>query len=351
MPLAGMLEAGLFAARLFAAGSAAIAPPGAVGPELPPPPPRPADYALRWEAPPECPSAETIAARVQALARDPTGGSGTAFVQAQVEATAAGYRLVLATEFLGNVETRVLEAEQCDALADATALVIAVTLQPALATVPPVRDAEPEPPPEPATPEPDARPEPLPPPEPARPRRAVPVQALLRAAALGEWGSLPGPSGGAAVAIGVAWPRIRAELEAMWVAPRSTPRRDGRSATVQLAGGTARACYRVWVRSVELPVCAGLEAAAAIARPQGTRSTDRRVGPSVGPKIGVGVARQFRTVGVFAAVEAVGRAYGTSLSVDGTRLFTQAPVSGRLWLGVELHLPPRPPVAGPKISP
>ncbi|MFO0636657.1 MAG: hypothetical protein U0168_27815 [Nannocystaceae bacterium] len=169
------------------------------------------------------------------------------------------------------------------------------------------------------------------------------MRGLLRAALLGEWGFLPGPSGGATLAIGAVWPRIRAELEGLWVAPRSTRQLDGRSARVQLAGASARVCYRIAVRRVELPACAGLEVAAAIATPRGTRAGDRIVGPSLGPKLGLGIARHFGRVGVIAAVEAVGRGYGTELRVDGTLLFQQFPVSGRLWLGLELLLPARTP--------
>src|SRR5690606_26338884 len=58
-------------------------------------------------------------------------------------------------------------------------------------------------------------------PAPARRRRPG---GFLRLHGLGEFGALPGPSGGVGLAGGLLWPRARLELHALYVAPRTAVR-------------------------------------------------------------------------------------------------------------------------------
>jgi hypothetical protein len=208
------------------------------GPSLPPPP-FAEHYTLEWAAPPECPSAAAIEARIAALRIDDGRGEGTIAVRGRVDLVEGGYRLALETEFRGHVETRALTEPQCEALGEATALVTVVALQPAGSgtrprpeIVAPEIVPEPDPAPlEPAAPAPKIEdiPEALDvpiDPQPTRspvPRRRAPPTALARVAGLLESGALPGITGGPALALGIAGRRWRAELHGAYLAPRSGP--------------------------------------------------------------------------------------------------------------------------------
>ena len=96
--------------------------------------PRPASaqerLALRWTAPPACPDGAVVRDEVERL----LGGAipDGARVTAEADATARGsrYRLTLATEMEGAHGERVLEAERCAELAAATALILALMIDP-----------------------------------------------------------------------------------------------------------------------------------------------------------------------------------------------------------------------------
>ena len=237
----------------------AMVPPGAV--------------ELTWDAPPECPDAPAVLEQV-----DEYAAQSDTPTQVQAEGRIAreedAYALELTLCDDAGEDVRRIVHASCEPLGRATALMLAVAMDPiaVVETVAARPGPEPEPEPEPERvpepePEPESEPEPLfeperPPPR-AKPRRRStrPRLALRPEAQLGV-AIVPGPLavgfGGAVGVFGRSW---RAELEgAYWVPQRTTV--DGLEevgATISLAYGGARGCYVVPLSKVELPVCGGIE--------------------------------------------------------------------------------------------
>jgi len=109
-----------------------------VVPATPEPHPRndatPSDYELEWSAPNECPSADAIRARITALLSGPPQGNGTASITAEVQPVDGGYRLSLVTRFQAAIDERSVVASTCADVAESTALVVAVALEPGLSS-------------------------------------------------------------------------------------------------------------------------------------------------------------------------------------------------------------------------
>ncbi len=82
---------------------------------------------LEWTAPTQCPTVDQVRARLEAIAR-PRPGVQLPPVEARatVESEGPGFRLELRTEREGTSGQTVLRAGDCDALAQATALMVAL---------------------------------------------------------------------------------------------------------------------------------------------------------------------------------------------------------------------------------
>lgn len=251
---------------------------------------------LTWEAPPSCPSAESVAASIEQFAPgvleqvDPD----RARLRAVVEIDGTGYAATVTTTSPEARTSRVLQAADCRVIAEAVALMTAVALDPlrsaetiAARTQPPPSERAPSEPAAPNQPEPEFDPKPEPEPEPERdpPPEPVPTARVnlsdpafeaprndrLRAprfAARVFAGGGYGPTdtgyatiGGAVALYGDRW---RAQVGAGWSTPRTI-----RSAADASVGGTfdawhlaARGCFVPTVgarQRLELPLCPGVE--------------------------------------------------------------------------------------------
>lgn len=116
------------ASLLVAAAMRSLAPAPADGPPLQ----RPLAIDLEWNAPASCAGADRVRQRIAGLlARrvdlDPTGELR---VRGEVTAAGAQWRLELSIDGAHGAEQRELSASQCDALADAAALVVATSVDP-----------------------------------------------------------------------------------------------------------------------------------------------------------------------------------------------------------------------------
>ncbi len=240
--------------------------------------------SLAWEAPGEgCPAAAEVERRLARLLGD---DGSVVRAAARVEPSASGWRVELALEWRGHRDTRTLEAERCDTLADATVLLVATMVDPVAvllrtsrAAPAPVVAAPPSPPPAVVAP-PPVRTLGEPPRRPAPERRARPPRD--RGLALGvsgqlDLGSLPRVAGGVAAQLGWRWPWARLYAEAVYLPSRRVLSQApyAHQGRVQLGAGRVGACVRAWIRRVELPVCGGLEVG-------GTRSTGFGVGADLG---------------------------------------------------------------------
>ena len=349
------------------------------GPASDPTAPDPADYELRWQAPPECPDAASIAERVDRLLPGEGTGVGTMTVSASVSAESGGYRLWLATDFLGSHDTREVTADNCPELGETTALLIAMALEPmraealpapsesvtfveSQAAIPPppapieVVEARPrkEPAPEVRSPEPEPSEPPLSPQEPVpeevRNRQPEPSepplspQELSRRGMLvariglgGSIGALPRVGGASLIAIGVAGPSIRFEAHGVYEWPQVNEA-DAGTTSLQLGAVGARACARLWLKWVEFPTCGGIEAGALRADARGSTPTTLH-GPWLAPLVSTGVSRRWRRVGFWASVTTLVRVLGTRILISGAPTSQPERVSARLLAGVSIFLP------------
>ncbi|MEX1368685.1 MAG: hypothetical protein AB1Z98_36495 [Nannocystaceae bacterium] len=356
------LSRALAAAVLGAALASSLARAQPIPAEQPPP----AELELDWQAPPRCPNEEAIRARIETLLTGPPRGEGTVVVTGRIESREAGLRLRLTTDFRGRVEQRELEAPTCDELAEATAILLAIALEPGLeAVLEEVARAEPEDV-EPGTelesnavPEPQSIPEPESVPEPSseperphdllgafepsapagdapKPHRARPAPALgLRVGATAEAGMLPGISGGPRLAFGLHWPRLRLELHGGYLAPRlAAP--GGQGVLIQSGVGGLRACGRPRVGPVELPVCGGVEGGAMRGATRGFDPRRTRHAPWVGPLVSAGLALRWGRVGLWTALEAAVPVYTGEFVVESEVAHRPFPASGRVVVGLEI---------------
>jgi hypothetical protein len=226
---------------------------------------------LTWRAPPECPDAGELAARIDA--RTGAGVHAAARADARIEPSSAGYALTLdVTVIDAALIHRELTAPGCEELADAAALIIAVAVdpmdvasQPAIAQLVYEIGAA-----APIEPRPRARVDAREPPStPPRPR--IPFAVALRPS-VGAWiGALPR----AATAIGfdVVLPArrsLRAELGIVAIPRQRIDVQPGAGAQLWLATAVLRGCFAPAVGRVRPMGCAGLAAGAIGGRGRGS---------------------------------------------------------------------------------
>lgn len=325
-----------------------------------PPPPTPARWELEWAAPPACPSAAAIYEQVAALVPDARGGEGVLYVHASVEPRGEAFVLSLRTDFAGRHDEREVRARACNELAEAVTLVVAFSLDPALAvTTPPAF--------EPSTTVPDApehEPGPSPSPQPtsaATPAAADPPAAsldaslpadaspqpskrsrsptawMLRLAPKLEVGTLPAFGGGLELAVGMLWRWWRLELHGSHSWPRRAVGPGGSAGRFQLGAVGVRGCGRPRVgRVVELPVCLGLQGGALRVDSEGLQPPTTVHGPWLAPSLGVGLAAGGPRVGLWTLVEGSATLVWSRVLVGQETVFRPFPVAARWLAGIEI---------------
>lgn len=231
----------------------------AIAPAAVPAPPKVDDApgaAIDWQAPPGCPTQPEVERAVAELAgRIPRPDELTATALVERRETQWSLTLTIASE--GTDHRQVLHAEDCDSLATAAALVVAVLLDPlATATASPPAPT-PAPRPEP-TPEPAAR---------AAPTRAAPRWGLgMQLLGGGEYVAIPRGGGGASLALVATRGRFELRIAGSYWAPRRTGNGAEPGASVQLGAAAVEGCFVPSSGTVDFPVCASVEAGAVRAR-------------------------------------------------------------------------------------
>lgn len=277
----------------------------------------------RWDSPSECPSAETVLLRLSSVmgrAANELGQRGD--VEGKIHRAGAEWLLSLtisARAARGEPSapsSRELRASDCDELADAAAVAIAIALggeetvggaapasaalasgqaAPAVsstaagetdvhgargAAVP--RDAMPD-----ETPD-EAR-------ETARISLALSAEGVLDSASLG--GAAFGPSLQARARFGA----LGIGVYALWLPPREKSVAAGQHVDFSLLAAGLRGCYRVRDQRLGLDVCAGFELGALSATSQGllggTARQDMWLGPTWGAELGWGLMDGLRLQG------------------------------------------------------
>lgn len=318
----------------------------ALAPVVPPAErPRPAAIELQWQAPSECPDVETMRQRIAALTLDPAG-EGTLRVDGRVEETSVGYRLSLSTMYGSVSDTRVVVDGDCDALGDAAALVVVVSLDPAsepteVDAVPDPTPPEPEPEPLPAVavnPEADRdeQPPPVTPPSDETPPLALRPDAV--ALGLGgqlEFGALPGLSGGPRLELEVQWQRLSIAAHGAYGAPRRTDAVQGVSGLAQIGAAGVRGCGVVG-DAVRVPLCALVEGGGLRVESRGPVPNNVLRYPWAAAGAHVGLEGRWGRVGLYAAGEAVVPISRNRVKVGDTASFTTFAVSVRAVLGLRI---------------
>jgi hypothetical protein len=215
---------------------------------------------LKWAAPDECPMREEVGKKVErALGPSDQDSRTLVHARARIERVEDGkYVLDLVLESEGEKGERQLEGIDCRELADAAALIMAVAIDPSV-----LERAEPEPEPEPELGPVDLEPiEPVP--EVRAATQARRVHLGLDAFAGAGFAILPAPTAVVGLSLGLYGRLWRAEIGGGYWAPTDeiNPSNPEVGRRFQLWAVTARGCVAPAVRSVEFPVCVGVDAGA-----------------------------------------------------------------------------------------
>lgn len=276
--------------------------------------------AVQWQAPAGCPAAAAVEGRVHEL---------LGRVPAEHELRAAGvvsggppWRLELETSIGGRSQRRALQAADCRAVAEAAAVILAVSVDPigvsrapvgeGIVEPPAARVAEPPPTSGPAAVEPtrplaasEAERSEAPPRSRSRPRPSL----GLRVGGGAEAAAIAGGTGGARLGLALAGARAFVELAGSYWVDRFVPLREGTppsGARVGLGTATLQAGVRLGSMRVGVPLSLGLEAGGLRTRAVGLDRGQALVLPWVAGVVGVGLQwSASRRVGLWAAVEGV----------------------------------------------
>jgi hypothetical protein len=352
--------------------------PGGEGPSVPElVSPAAEAVVLTWEAPAGCPEAAAVRRAIAGyLGGGPTAEAG-ASVRAVARVTRGGgrYRLALETQTASGVTVREATSEDCAVLVDATAVIVAIAVDPSTVlgrgdAAPKPVEPEPEPsePSEPVEPiepelepsEPAVDPEPTPletvvedgapEPTPSEPR----VRFGVRVSGGLDFGVLPGLAGGLRLAAAVfggrsgvgrrfgrAW---RAELRGDFWFPRTASVQEGIGGRVSLWSLGGRGCWVPGVARVglEFPLCAGLESGAMHGEPVGARvaspTPSNRFWLAADGSAGLAWAPR-RFIALVIQAELVVPLVRAGFRVGDVPVHVTGPVAGRALLGLEARFP------------
>jgi hypothetical protein len=255
--------------------------------------PSPAGSTLSWDAPAGCPTSESVRTRIEALLDGPISAPRDVEIDARAVVTAgrpgSDWRLALEIGSESGLRRRELTAASCDELAQVTALLVAVAIDPSAAgRVMTEDDPDPSPPaPAPADPAPARTPAPTASPEPrSSPRAASSTDtsdapsapasepglggAVRLAAGLGL-GVVPSPAGALAGAVALRGRVWRVDLGASHRFVRPVPEIGIGTVTARV-WATAATIDAAWVPAiprVEFPLGIGVEAGAIAGRSAG----------------------------------------------------------------------------------
>lgn len=299
--------------------------------------------SLRWDAPAECPTADTVAARARAL------GARDRPVEVRITAVAGGF----AAEVVLDGDQRTLRSPSCDELATAVALLVAAGIDGPASPGPDATAGAPGDPggavvPPPAgdatiasTPTAASRPR-------SAPARATrirrPERTDIPGPTLGVFGTagfglLPRVDGGGGLALGWTWRRIGVEIGGWALAPNARALGNGVRGSILLGAASAAVCGRIRRAWFELRPCGSFEAGATRVRTTGAevepgarntwlgvRGAVRAlawVHPRVAPALSVGVVVPM---------------FRTDYRVGDDVLISTAPAAFSATLGLELAL-------------
>lgn len=309
-----------------------------------------AEAELAWDAPPDCPTAAQVRGAVEQLAgRWPRSSE----FEARGHLTGSGERweLKLWTRVEAHVHEQRLEARTCEGLADAAALIIAVSLDP-IASAAAVELADAPPSLLPIAVEPTRETQPAqPPPTPPAPVEAVEqagVRFLVGAGGGVGAGFSPGLSGGPHLSLGVVGEHARFVLEGRYWAPTTAELDSGTGARLQAGFVAALGCWGSGHPELEALVCGGVESGALRARGRQVVGERTQHFPRLAGVARMGLAWHVRpnislVAGLDVAISALDAivVVGVVDTNSAETVYRTPPVGARGVVGVEFSIPIR----------
>lgn len=308
------------------------------------------DVELRWSAPPDCPPTESVRSMLDAHLR-PVDPRQRVEATVDVVRVEDGYVAELAMTLGERRSARTLRAARCPALAEAVALVVAVTVEASRASddamaEPPVVPIVPELPPPVVTPPPQEATSvmvvPAAEPRAPMPRRAPSIGMHARLFGAVEWGPLPRTSGAPGLAVGMRGRGFRAELSAGGLLPRTTTLEGDDRVRARLSAWSvgARGCGVPARRRLEFPLCVAVEGGALEGAGRGaTVNPTRTRRPWFALAAGPGLAfAPLPRLALLVAVDAVVPLWRAQFLIGGREIHRPRPVGVRGVVGFELRL-------------
>ena len=214
---------------------------------------------LSWNAPAGCPSHDSVMNDVARI----LGATTTHHATVRADVTELGperWSVHLATNVDGAPGERSLEANSCEAVASATSLIVAWTVDPARARA---QTAAAPPPTASATPSASAVPAPShsPPAPSAASPSEPPIRAVVALSGVGALGVLPSTGIAGELSAGVLIGPLRVEIAGSdWIPQDAIAPAGGEGTHIHLYDGALRGCYRGrFGTSFEIDPCAGGE--------------------------------------------------------------------------------------------
>jgi hypothetical protein len=298
--------------------------------------------SLAWNAPAGCPTGDAVLSEVNAILGGPT--SHHAAARADVTQLAPQHWSVhVATDVDGAQGERTLEADSCESLAKATALILAWTVDPikaraaalAAKAAPPAAET----------------------PAPATPSSPIPLAAVVAVSGMGDVGTLQSLAGGVELTLGALVGPLRFELSGDYWGPQNQAHAvngttDG--ATVQLLDAALHACFRWRLHErFELDPCVSgaLVYASSKGYTEGSPSFVSKTGSADWAALHGDALAVWRILGPFALRSSIGvvvqpapptffvQVVQANQANSNVTLYQSKTVGGEATLGVEAHFP------------
>ena len=216
-------------------------------------------FTLFWRAPVDCPSIDEVRAEVARLLGGPVHLPGGQELKASaIVAHEPTWSVSIQTDLAGRSGRRSIEAASCQDLADATALILALVIDPTVVPTPPMRS-------KPSLPLPPLPPPPPVPvvPQPAPQKQPLPMDFLFGVQATGSQGTLPSVDLGVGGSVGVVARHVRVELRTTYglrrdqIATVATP--ADAYGRFNFLASTLVACFNLGKEALAFGPCAGTE--------------------------------------------------------------------------------------------
>jgi len=311
---------------------------------------------LAWEAPEGCPDRAFMRRRIGQLLHNPAATPKNVAASAKIERSPdSRFHLALSVRTDGVEENRTMDADSCSALAEASAVVIALAIAPSQGAEPPDEGRTPEtpeerasePPPQPSAPSaPSAPSTPNIEPPPRRAHTAVRTtpRAALGVGASVESGVLPEPSAGFVGSASLRLDRIRVGvLATMSLVQRPHFARTA-GASFEMISAGAFGSYMLPLGPVAVGPTVNVELTHVRVRGFGIRgpraSSVFWPTPVLGARLEVSPARWIALVGRADLLIPIGApAFNLTTTGDAVRLHDPASIAPRLSIGAEILLP------------